>query len=125
MEGLLRLPSASIEARIAYTEDFFRKLNFAQAEHTLGDQPTADFQCECWQEGCNDRLSLSVEEWALVRAQGNRFAVAPHHVASRFEAAVSTHPSFWIVEKFGEAGGIADELAKLERVVGAGWGGHS
>jgi hypothetical protein len=29
MDGLLKAPSASIEARIAFTEDFFRKSNLS------------------------------------------------------------------------------------------------
>jgi hypothetical protein len=122
MEGLLEVPWASIEARIAFTEDFFRKLNLSHAENGFDGRPTADFQCECWQEGCGEQLSLTAEDWKLVRSEGNRFAVAPHHVAPRFEAVVSTYASFWMIEKFGEAGGIADELARLERAGGVGRG---
>jgi hypothetical protein len=114
MEGQVKAPFASIEARIAFTEDLFRKFNLAHAETALRDQPRAGFQCECWQETCSERISLSVEDWALVRSQGNRFAVAPNHVAERFEAVLTMYPTFWLIEKFGEAGGIAEELARLE-----------
>ena len=41
----------------------------------------------------------------------NRFAVAPGHVAESFEAVLTEHPGFWVIEKFGEAGKIAVELA--------------
>ena len=47
----------------------------------------------------------------MVRAQPNRFAVAPGHVAESFEAVLREYPHFWVVEKFGEAGEIAEQLA--------------
>ena len=47
----------------------------------------------------------------MVRAEPNRFAVAPGHVAESFEAVLTEHPGFWVIEKFGEAGKIAVELA--------------
>jgi hypothetical protein len=71
----------------------------------------AGFRCECWQADCIERIPLSGEEWRLVRAETNRFAVAPDHVAHGFEAVVTAYPHFWLVEKFGKAGEIADELA--------------
>jgi hypothetical protein len=116
IKGLLDLPSASDEARIAYTEDFFRRINRAHAKGALNGQPRADFRCECWHERCTADVSLAANDWALVRAQGNRFAVAPDHVAQRFEAVLTTHPTFWLIEKFGKAGEIAEELARLEHV---------
>jgi hypothetical protein len=116
MEGLSELPSASDEARIAYTEDFSRRINLTHAESALDHRPVADFRCECWQERCTAHVSLSAEDWALIRAQGNRFAVAPHHVAQHFEAVLTSYPNFWLIEKFGKAGEIAEELARLETV---------
>jgi hypothetical protein len=47
----------------------------------------------------------------MVRAEPNRFAVAPAHVAESFEAVLTEYPTFWVIEKFGEAGEIAEELA--------------
>jgi hypothetical protein len=58
-------------------------------------------------------IALSGEEWRIVRAQPNRFAVAPGHVAENFEAVMSEFPHFWMVEKFGKAGELAEELAEL------------
>jgi hypothetical protein len=77
MEGLLKAPSESFEARIAFTEDFFRKLNLGQAESAFCDHGGAYIHCECWQERCGERISLSAEEWARVRAQGNRLPLRP------------------------------------------------
>jgi hypothetical protein len=50
-------------------------------------------------------------DWKLVRSEPNQFAVAPNHVAEDFEAVITTYPDFWLVEKFGEAGEIAEKLA--------------
>ena len=46
----------------------------------------------------------------MTRAEPNRFAVAPDHVAESFEVVVTTFSRFWVVEKFGETGEIAEEL---------------
>jgi hypothetical protein len=37
--------------------------------------------------------------------------VAPGHVAPEAEAVIEKHPHFWLVEKTGEAGESAEELA--------------
>ena len=47
----------------------------------------------------------------MVRAETNRFAVAPGHVAEGFETVVMTYPNFWLVEKFGEAAALTEKLA--------------
>jgi hypothetical protein len=59
---------------------------------------------------CTERLPLSGEEWSMVLAEPNRFAVAPDHVAEDFEAVVKTFPHFWLLAKFGEAGRVAEKL---------------
>ncbi len=71
----------------------------------------AGFRCECWQPGCTERIHLSLDDWKLVRAEPNQFAVAPHHVAESVEAVTQRCGEFWLVEKFGEAGKVAEELA--------------
>ena len=47
----------------------------------------------------------------MARAEPNRFAVAPHHVADDVEAVVKQHSRFWLVEKLGGAGEVAEKLA--------------
>jgi hypothetical protein len=37
----------------------------------------------------------------------------PHHLADGFEAVITTFPHFWLIEKFGEAGEVA-ELASSD-----------
>ena len=99
------------EERIAYNEAWSRSLNERRMKLADTRRAMAGFRCECWHEECTERIPLSDEEWAMVRAQPNRFAVAPGHVAESFEAVLREYPHFWVVEKFGEAGEIAEQLA--------------
>ena len=107
-------PIRTREERIARNEDWSRSLNERHAQVVGGRDAAAGFRCECWHEECTERMPLSGEEWNMVRAEPNRFAVAPGHVAEEFEAVVKEFPHFWMVEKFGEAGEIAEELADEE-----------
>ena len=77
----------------------------------LGQYPVAGFRCECWRGDCGEGILLSWREWREARSRPNRFAVAPRHVAPDLEAVVEERPHFWLVEKLGEAGKIAEELA--------------
>jgi hypothetical protein len=100
--------------RIAYNEAWSRSLNERRAEWAAGREARLSFRCECWQQDCTERIPLSREDWRLVRAEPNRFAVAPNHVAKNFEAVVQAFPRFWLIEKFGEAGKIVEELASSD-----------
>jgi hypothetical protein len=108
MTESFRPPFGSREERIAYNEDWARSLNRRRAEWLGG--PETDFRCECSQAECTETIPLSGEEWKMVRAKPNRFAVAPDHVAESFEGVVKEFPRFWLIEKLGEAGAIAAEL---------------
>jgi hypothetical protein len=107
-------PPGSREERIAYNEAWSRSLNEHKAEMAGGRDVTAGFRCECWQADCIERIRLSGDDWKLARAKPNRFAVAPDHVAEGFEAVVEAFPNFWLVDKFGEAGTVAEELASSD-----------
>jgi hypothetical protein len=104
----------SREERIAYNEAWSRSLNERRAEWSNGREARPSFRCECWQADCRDRITLSRQDWKLIRAEPTRFAVAPDHVAEGFEAVIRAFPNFWLVEKFGEAGQIAEKLAGVD-----------
>jgi hypothetical protein len=107
----LQPPFATREQRIAYNEAWSRTINERAADWKLGREAAPDFRCECWQKGCEQSISLSAEDWGLARAKPNRFAVAPDHVAKNVEAVVKEFPTFWLIEKTGEAGEVAKKLA--------------
>ena len=100
----------SQEERIVYNESWSRHLNERKARWMESGQPAAGFRCECWRADCIERIRLSGRQWQKVRSQGNRFAVAPGHVARDFESVVEEYPHFWIIEKHGEAGDLAEQL---------------
>lgn len=99
---------------MAHNESWSRSLNERRAEWVSGRDEMTGFRCECWQDDCEERIPLSDEDWKLVRAEPNRFAVAPNHVATNIEAVVEAFPHFWMVEKHGEAGKVAEELASSD-----------
>jgi hypothetical protein len=101
----------SREERYAHNEDWCRDLNERKAEWMKDGNLTAGFRCECWKLECGDRIRLSGRDWQQVRSHGNRFAVAPGHIAPDAETVVEKHPHFWLVEKTGAAGEVAEESA--------------
>jgi hypothetical protein len=100
----------SQEERIAHNESWSRDLNERKAEWMRSGHPAAGFRCECWRLDCGIRMPLSGREWQEVRSRANRFAVAPGHVAADVEEVVKEYQHFWIVEKRGKAGEVAEEL---------------
>ena len=107
---LSRLPFGTRKERIAYNESWCRHLNERKAQWLKSGLPTAGFRCECGQMNCDSRLRLSDTEWKEARERSDRFAVAPEHVAVEVEVVVKEYPDFWLVEKQGEAGDIAESL---------------
>ena len=99
------------EKRIAYNEAWHRDLNERKAQWMESGLTTAGFRCECGGRTCGARLRLSKKEWDEIRSEPNRFAVAPEHVDYEVEVVVKEYPQYWLVEKKGEAGEIAKELA--------------
>jgi hypothetical protein len=59
-----------------------------------------EFLCECSAEGgCEARLQLTLEEYDRVRAQDDRFAIAPGHETDEIEHVIERNDRFVIVDK--------------------------
>ena len=59
-----------------------------------------DFQCECGRiEGCASRVLMTRAAYERVRAQRDRFAVAPGHQTPGIEYVVEEAESYVIVDK--------------------------
>jgi hypothetical protein len=102
-------------ARAAKNQALFREVNervMGLKEGSLLSLPIADWICECADETCSERISLTPEQYEQVRAAGDRFAVAPgyDHVVPDVESVVERHDAYWVVEKFGFAGELAEGL---------------
>jgi hypothetical protein len=105
---------ASREERIAHNESWSRSLNERRAEWMNDRRVMPGFRCECWQDDCSERIPLSAEDWKMARAEPNRFVVASDHVAPDIEVVVQRHSHFWLVEKQGVAGAVAEEHARSD-----------
>jgi hypothetical protein len=111
MPESLQPPFSSQVERVAYNEAWSRRLNERKAEWVEDGFVAAGFRCECWQADCGARLRLSGSEWRKVRSLPNRFAVAPGHVSADIETVIEEHTHFWIIDKQGTAGELAEKLA--------------
>jgi hypothetical protein len=100
----------SREARVAKNEDEFRDWNERRAD--ASDEPILTLVCECAEELCTLPLHVTAEAYQQVRANPRRFIVLPGHEArGNVEVLVEQHGTFVVVEKIGEAGEVAEELA--------------
>ena len=112
-----------VRRRRAHNELFFRSLNerieevgeeaFPSSEER-GRRPY-DFVCECHHTACAERITMTVPEYEAVRSDGRLFVVAPsdEHVDAAIEQVVDTTARYWVVQKLGEAGELAE--AEQER----------
>ena len=110
MEGSQASDAARRE-RLAYSEALNRQLNERKAKWIEDRLPTAGFRCECATLHCGARFRLSPEQWEEARSKPERFVVAPEHVVPDLEVVVKEYPNYWLIEKRGVAGEIAEEIA--------------
>ena len=106
----------SLEARLARNEVMFRAINdrireLADRFESVASQELA-FICECADETCVERISLSPAQYDDVRAIPARFVVVRGHEATPLvERVVFRGPNFSVVRKVGIAAEVARELA--------------
>jgi hypothetical protein len=106
----------SLHARLARNEVMFRAINerirelAARFEQTPAE-PIA-FLCECADETCVERVSLTTDQYDDMRAIPARFVVVPgHEVTPLVERVVFRSAEFVIVRKVGLAADVARELS--------------
>jgi hypothetical protein len=68
----------------------------------LGDR--VDFVCECADDQCMERITVTLAEYEDLRRFPTHFFVKPGHVFREFERVVQETAGYTVVEKFGEAG---------------------
>jgi hypothetical protein len=103
----------SHEERLAQNEAFFRSVNErirdVAARHG-SDSHDYEFLCECSDPTCLERVTLSLDEYEAVRADGARFVLAEGHTDAEIERVVKTAPDHVVVEKIGVAAEVAQAL---------------
>ena len=70
------------EERLVENEELFRRANERlreRAERIVEPGQSVPFLCECIDERCMDRLDLTLEDYARVRSDGERFVIAVPH----------------------------------------------
>lgn len=102
--------------RAARNENVFRQVN--ERLHVLANieessETLQQFVCECFETTCAAVVELYADEYRAVRSNGARFLTVPDalHTSPEIENVVERHDRYWIVEKRGEAGREAEELA--------------
>jgi hypothetical protein len=82
------------------TEALFRDVNERIAESAERfDVGRTEFICECADPNCTHRVSASLAEYEIVRAEPTTFLLAPGHEEEDIERVVSDRGRFRIVEK--------------------------
>jgi hypothetical protein len=99
------------DVRKAANEDWFRELN-ERLEQRAADRmrPNESFEivCECAREECTERIAIPLPDYEAVRTSPKAFVVVPGHADLTLERIVSSTDTYEVVEKFGEAGLVAE-----------------
>jgi hypothetical protein len=110
--------------KAAKTQSVFREVNDRVESVGVGDFDEC-FTCECARQDCMEPVKLSLDAYEEIRRFPTHFVVAPGitHVFQDVERIFETHPRYWVVEKFGEAGFAASSIpARVpDRADSAGW----
>jgi hypothetical protein len=108
------------EQRAAKNQSLFREVNeriepLNEAFTTISK--ISDFICECANEACTEKVTMTVAEYEVIRQVGNRFVVAvgEEHVWPDVELVVEKSDRYWIVEKLGYGGAMATHLNPRSR----------
>jgi hypothetical protein len=95
--------------RVGLNESTFRAVN-EQIEE-LGetfDASATEFVCECADAACTARVSVPLDAYEEIRADPGRFLVVAGHQRADAERVVEDRGDYLIVQKFGEAGEVAE-----------------
>ena len=96
------------EERAATNHALFREVNERVKELNEGASlviPLGEWICECANDTCVERITLSANEYEAVRRDQARFLVAPNneHVWPEVEQVIERNDHYWIVAKIGHA----------------------
>lgn len=81
------------------------------------DGRVTPFLCECDDVSCTAVVLLRLDQYEEARGTRRRFVVRPGHVADNAQV-VARHEDYWLVEKQGEAGRVAEAEAEERQATG-------
>ena len=93
--------------RVARNEALFRAVNErieATNKHFGLALEETGFVCECADEACMERITLTLAKYEEVRRFPTHFLVTAGHLSRDYERVVEQVDGYVVVEKFGEAG---------------------
>jgi hypothetical protein len=88
------------ETRLEENEKLFREVNerVEQMQNgLLGPDP--QWVCECGDETCFDKVTVSLPEYHEVRSHHDWFLIVPGHEKTEVERVVDERGGYWVVEK--------------------------
>jgi hypothetical protein len=94
------------EARITKNEVLFREVN-ERVRDVVPPEGGIDFICECGDESCTERVTLTVAEYEAVRADPVKFVIKPGHELREVEDVIEEHDRYFVVRKHAEEQVIA------------------
>jgi hypothetical protein len=103
--------------RAARNQSLFREVN-ERIEELSRSATMPSFICECCDEGCDEMMALTLEEYEHVRSDANRFAVLPGHEVPAVEEVVEATDRYVVVAKLGAGGPVAVRLDPRRRSPG-------
>jgi hypothetical protein len=95
-------------------QSLLREVN-ERIEQIADDAANPEFLCECANEDCVETLQLSLAEYEAIRASPVRFPINSGHDFPEFERVIEEQEGYVVVEKFGKAGEVAQELDPRSR----------
>jgi hypothetical protein len=95
--------------RAAKNENLFREVN-ERIEDLAASASYTQFICECFDETCDRRVSMTVQEYEHIRSEGNRFFVLPGHNIDDVDEVVEANDRYLIVRKIGAGAEVAERL---------------
>jgi hypothetical protein len=96
--------------RLARNETMFRSVNERVEEVVQpGPNEEIDFLCECGDDSCVEKVTLTRQEYERVRTDGAQFFVTPGHEIPQIENVVMQGERFLVVRKHPDEAEIAHE----------------
>ena len=95
--------------RAAETEAMFRDVNETVVERGQPADGEMTILCECSNDSCTETIVVSRVDYERVRSHATHFFVRPEHVEPGIELVVERQPDYWVIEKVGKAGEVAEQ----------------
>lgn len=84
-------------------------MNELREHQATPDDRSLKCECECFRVECGANFQITIDAYETARSSGRTFVVAPGH-QSDDERILWTTATFFVIEKTGEQGRIADTL---------------